>query len=176
MNEDLSSDAGRSAAQVIPEQLHAQPQYKGVAGWLLLFCVTLTMVNPLAALASFITAYWEAAPYFDAFPRLLTVTLIDMVLSLGLMILSVYAGIILWRVRPGAVQCVKKYLILILVYKAIAAVLPFLAGLPDEADTAMIASVALDAVRGLVFFGVWYSYLNKSERVRATYEFVGQSR
>jgi len=33
----------------------------------------------------------------------------------------------------------------------------------------MLAEVAKDTFRGVIYFAVWYSYLNKSERVRATY-------
>jgi hypothetical protein len=45
-----------------------------------------------------------------------------------------------------------------------------MAGLPSAANEAMIAQVVKDAFRGIIYFAIWYSYLNKSQRVRATYE------
>jgi ABC-type spermidine/putrescine transport system permease subunit I len=85
------------------------------------------------------------------------------------MTFSIYAGISLWRVKPGAVSLAKKYFLTVLAYAVIAAFLPFLAGLPAAANSAMIPDVAKDTIRLLVYAAVWYSYLNKSVRVKATY-------
>jgi hypothetical protein len=145
-------------------------QYKGVAGWLLWFCLGLTVFTPLITLGSLAAGYSESSKYFDQFPGLLVITLVDTLLSLGITAFSVYAGIGLWRIRPGAVQMAKRYLLCLLGYYVFAAVLPFMAGLPSAANEAMIGQVAIDTFRGIIFVAIWYSYLNKSLRVRATYE------
>jgi len=73
------------------------------------------------------------------------------------------------EVQPGAVRTAKRYLLWFLAYQGIAIVLPFMAGLPSSADEAMIAQSVKDAFRGFIYVIIWYSYLNKSKRVRATY-------
>jgi len=147
----------------------AESRYKGVGGWLLLFCLGLTVFSPLITLGSLAAAYGESSKYFHQFPGLLVIAVIDTFLSVGLAAFSVYAGIGLWTIRPGAVQMAKRYLLFFLGYLAIAAILPFMAGLPSAAHEAMFAEVARGTFRGVIYFAIWYSYLNKSKRVSATY-------
>ena len=87
------------------------------------------------------------------------------------MAFSVYAGTGLWSIRPGAVHMAKRYPLHFLGYHAVAAILPFMAGLPSAANEAMIAQGAKDTFRGVIYFAVWYSCLNKSRRVSVTYHF-----
>jgi hypothetical protein len=88
----------------------------------------------------------------------------------GLIAFSIYAGVGLWSIRPGAVRTAKKYFLFYLGYAVIAAALPFMAGLPSAANEAVIGGAVKGTLGGLVSFAIWYSYLNKSERVKATYE------
>ena len=160
------------SAQPVPPPLTsapAEPRYKGVGGWLLLLCLVLTVFGPLITLGSFAAGYSETSKYFDQFPGLLVITVIDTFLSVGLMAFSVYAGTGLWSIRPGAVQMAKRFLLCFLGYHAIGAILPFMAGLPSAVNEALIAQIAKDTIRGVISFAVWYSYLNKSKRVSATY-------
>jgi hypothetical protein len=68
------------------------------------------------------------------------------------------------------VQTAKRYLLCFLGYQVIAAVLPFTAGLPSSANEAITAEVVKNVVRGVFYVAIWYSYLNGSKRVKATYE------
>ena len=154
---------------VVTRPAPAEPQYKGVGGWLLLLCLGLTVFTPLLTMGSLAMGVRESLSYFDQFPGILVMTVIDTILSLGLVAFSIYAGTGLWSIRPGAVQMAKRFLLCFLGYQAIAAILPFTAGLPSAATEAMIATVARDLFRGVIYFAVWYSYLNKSKRVIATY-------
>jgi hypothetical protein len=147
----------------------AEPRHKGVGGWLLFFCLGLTLFTPLITLGLLAESYSSSSKYFGQFPGLLIINVIDTLLSLGLVAFSIYAGVGLWRIRPGAVQLTKRYLWYFLGYHAVTAILPFMAGLPSEANDAMLAEVVKDTFRGGVYFAVWYSYLNKSRRVSATY-------
>ena len=58
--------------------LPTEPEYKGAHGWLLLFCLSLTVFSPLLTLVSFGAGYSESSKYFDQFPGLRVITLIDM--------------------------------------------------------------------------------------------------
>ena len=144
-------------------------RYKGVAGWLLIFCLGLTVLGPLVMLKTLAVGYREFAGYFGEFPGLFVVTVINTLLSLGIMAFSIYAGVGLWRIRPGAVKVAKKYLLYFLGYHAFTAYLPFMAHLPSAATEAIVAQVVKDSFRAIMYVAIWYSYLNKSLRVRATY-------
>ena len=168
MNE-ISEAANHQSAPPPSTSIPTEPQYKGVGGWLLLLCLGLIVFGPLITLGSLAAGYRESSEYFDQFPGLLVIIVIDTFLSLGLMAFSVYAGIGLWRVRPGAVQMAKRFLLCFLGYLVVAAVLPFMAGLPSAANEVMIVEVIKEMFRGVIYFAIWYTYLNKSKRVRDTY-------
>lgn len=148
----------------------AGTKHKGVRGWLLLFCVSLTILSPLITVFNIISGYQEVSPYIAVFPGLLTITIIDAVLSIALTGFSIYAGIALWKIRTNAVKIAKKYLLTMLGYSILSAFLPFMAGLPSEANQSMISGVAKSLFRAIIYVAVWYSYLNKSVRVRETYD------
>lgn len=154
----------------LPPAVSVEPRYRGVGGWLLLFCLSLTVFSPLITLGSLAASYNKCIHSFHRFPGLLVVTVIDTLLIVGLMTFSIYAGVGLWRIRPGAVRTAKRFLLCVLGYLPIAAVLPFMAGLPPAATGAIIIHVIDEAMSGVAFFAIWYSYLNKSERVKATYQ------
>jgi hypothetical protein len=144
-------------------------KYKGVGGWLLLFCLSLTLFSPLLTIYNLVSGYNEVSPYFEQFPGLVTVTIVNGMLSIGLMVFSIYAGIALWNIRPGAVKIAKKYLLVFLGCSILAIFIPFMAGLPSKANKTMIGEFVKGAIRSLFYFVIWYSYLNKSKRVKTTY-------
>jgi len=144
-------------------------KYKSVGGWLLLLCFALTIGSPLRTLYNLITTYNEIFQYFDQFPGMQNLLYIDGFLSVVLMGFSIRAGIALWSIKPRAVKIAKNYFLIFLGYSVIAVFLPFTAGLPSEANDAMIPEVIKGTMQSLFFFGIWYWYLNVSTRVKATY-------
>lgn len=149
---------------------NAEEKYKGVGGWLLFFCVGLTILSPLRGAFALIQGYNQSNPYFDRFPGLRTLTMIDMPVSIALMGFSIYAGVGLWSIRPGAVRTAKRFLIVTLVYLVVSSFfLPFIVELPERATSAMLPEIVKGFFQGLVFVVIWLMYLNKSRRVKATY-------
>lgn len=145
-------------------------KYKSVGGWLLFLCVILTIISPLITIFNLVRSYVQIQELYDVYPGLFNLLLIDSALSLFLSVLSIRAGIALWKIKPGAVKIAKNYLLIFLVYSIIAIFLPFTAGLPSEANSAMIFDVIKGFMQSLIFFGIWYSYLSQSKRVNATYQ------
>lgn len=143
--------------------------FVGVRGWLLLFCLVLTVFSPVFTIFFLAANYQGAAQYFEQFPGLRVISRIDIVLSVSLMAFSVYAGISLWRKKQNAIRIAKAYLWTYLGYSIVASGLPFTAGLPPVAHETMIIGVVKNLFRALLFFAVWYSYLNGSKRVKATF-------
>ena len=170
MNRSPNTPSDNISPPALPPAPSVQPRLKGVRGWLLFFCLGLTVLNPLITLGLLAASYSESSKYFNRFPSLLAITVIETLLGVAMAAFSIYAGVGLWSVRPRAVQMAKRYLLCFLGYHAIAAVLPFMPGLPSAANEAMIAQVLQSITRVLLYFAIWNSYLNKSERVKATYE------
>jgi hypothetical protein len=156
----------QNGAKVLTSEV--QPKYKGVGGWLLLLCLSLTIFRPLFTLISLVSALNTASLLSTQFPSFFTFVVIDTILSLGLMCFSIYAGVALWTVKSGAVKIAKTYLLVFLAYAVIENFLLFTVGLPSQSDIVLQEGIK-QIVRSAVYFAVWYAYLNKSERVKATY-------
>ena len=122
---------------------------EGVHGWLLFFCVILVIISPLAN-------FLEAAKYKN-------LPWGAWILALALEGFSIYAGVELWRVAPGAVKKAKAFLWTYLAFTVTGGV-AFLS-LSDEATAKDLA----DTLRSVVFFCFWYLYLIRSKRVKNTY-------
>jgi len=145
-------------------------KYKGVKGWLLLLCINLTILDPFAMLFNLVSITHFTKPHFDTFPPLLHLVLIGGACSLALMVFSVYAGISLWKVLPNAVSTVKKYFFAVFFYSLFSTLLPSLVGLPEKAQADFAANTALNSLITVLYIAAWYVYLNRSRRVKTTYE------
>ena len=142
---------------------------RGVGGWLLLLCFGLTVFSPILVGIGIVRGYFADSPHFAAFPRLRAVFFVDVALRLALTAYGVYAGLRLGLVRPRAVQTAKTYFACAAGYLLIGALLPFAAGLPPAADPALAQAAVEQTVPALISVGIWYAYLVRSQRVKATY-------
>ncbi len=141
----------------------------GIRGWLLLFFLILTVFTPLIKIAAISIAYNEISSLFDRFPRLHIVALLNTVLGLGIIIFSIYAGVCLWQKKQNAVGTAKRYLVSYLAYTFITSCSYFLAGLPGQAYAEMFSQVFLNLFGAACLVGIWYTYLEKSQRVKNTF-------
>ncbi|WP_149537333.1 DUF2569 family protein [Siccirubricoccus phaeus] len=142
---------------------------RGVGGWLLFLCLTLTVLMPLATLAANLTG-WPAPAVLEMFPRL---ELALWAVVCGEILVNLYAivtGVGLWRVSPGALPRARRFLLALLGWRLAA---PFLmaglAGLPPEGTQALLLDGLKDTARTAVFVLLWWLYLKRSRRVAATY-------
>lgn len=144
-------------------------KYSGVRSWLLLLCVIITIGVPLHTLYNLFTSYQVSFQYFQISPNFERYFYIDLVLSLIIIALSLRAGIALWTLKSGAVRTAQKYLFILLIYTVITVFLPITVGIYTEVNELLIIEIIMSCLQSIVFFGVWYSYLNVSTRVKATY-------
>lgn len=152
------------------QESEERPSHKGVGGWLLLFCLSLTFFNPLLSMRNLVAGYQGLQPYFQQIPNLLIFAILHSLFSLGVIGWGIYAGAKLWRVRLNAVTIAKSYLLGLIGYAILSTFLPFVTGLPGEvAKTLSIGTVKV-IPSTLVYMAIWYTYLNKSKRVKATFE------
>jgi hypothetical protein len=132
-------------------------QYKGVRGWLLFFCINLTVLSPLSIIAPLGKAT-TSDMWHDFRPGFVIAEVLSFILAGS----SIYVGVCLWRVRPGAVKRTSIFLWCMLLLNAVIALLAFTGGsLSGNDGVVYIASVIPPAV--------WLAYLSSSKRVKATY-------
>lgn len=143
--------------------------YYGVKGWLLLLCVTLTILDPLAGFFTLLGVTNLLKPHFNEDPGLLKIILIGGVCSTCLIVYSMYAGVSLWKVVPNALATAKRYLRILFCYSFFAIFLPGLVGLSEKTQTEFYKTNPLNNIIVMVYASMWYLYLMKSRRVKATY-------
>ena len=144
-------------------------KYKGVGGWLLFLCISLTILSPLFTLINLIIGYKEFNNSFESFPGLLTIIIFDTIISICLMIFSIYAGIALWTIKPKAVKIAKIYLLFFLGYTIIFIFFLFIINFSSISSENILGENLKNEFRSLAYLIIWYTYLNKSKRVKATY-------
>lgn len=109
-------------------------------------------------------------PLFDKFPGLLTLIAVSGVCRLAVAVFSVYAGLAMWRVVPGAVDTARKYLMSVVLYTVFAFFLPVMVGLPQDLAQEIAGSSFIAGMLTISYAFLWYLYLSRSKRVRATYQ------
>jgi hypothetical protein len=141
---------------------------KEVGGWLSLFCIALTIVGPFQAISSLSETRGAISQNGNNLPALTSILIIWQALDLIVMAVGFYAGVCLINIRPAAVRIAKNYLLLHLVNLAITPLLVLLL-LPRDVGDSVFYEFLKGSMHGLLFFIVWYLYLIKSKRVKATY-------
>ncbi len=141
---------------------------------LLFFCFGITVLGPVLSSFILFTNYGMIQNYFNQFPSLFILTIIDTVIGSGLIVFSIYAGISIWMIRPKAVKFAKMYLLIYSGYKIIIIIFSyfiilFLSNFPPEAGKAMAIINIKNLLSSSIFVIIWYSYFNNSKRVRTLF-------
>jgi len=149
-------------------------QINGVEGWLLVFCMTL-MLGPFAYLYYDINTYFEIKdqhviwiPFKD------TILIIDLIITIVISCLSVYAGWSLWKISSNAISITRLYLNSVLAYSLfifflitiifIASKIPF-----NTISLNIYGVVIKDTISSIAYVIIWKLYLKNSERVKNTF-------
>ena len=144
-------------------------KYKGFGGWLILFAVFLAVLLPLIAGIQVISTFVSMGRYFDPFPGLLAVFMIDLILKVALLLWGFYIVFALMRRTPYAGESAKKYLIGRLVYALVAVVFPFIAAVPSMFTAFWTPGNVIMVFPSILFVVPWYLYFRTSKRVAVTY-------
>jgi len=141
-----SAPALASAPQPVTTEL------RGVGGWLLIFCIWLTVVDSLFTLPAL--EYLRHGPLNWM-----------LALSLALTAYGVFTGIQLWRARPAALMLLRVYFGLVLLETL------FTIGLMFYGTYLMHVSIwsIFAWIRVAAFLVGWITYFRVSQRVRNTY-------
>lgn len=137
----------------------------GVKGWLLFFCISLTILTPLSALVGIIIEWNVTKHYFGVIPNLENAVMLKIFATIVLSIFSIYSGIQLWTVKVNAVSKAKKFLFVSLAFGLIVpSVFIAMVSLPN-----LISDAIKIAFGSIVHFAVWFLYLQRSKRIKATF-------
>ena len=138
----------------------AKEELKGICGWLLFFIITLVFVTPLSILYYLSSDYYIIDGQFDNGLALI---------SVGFAVWAVIVGISLWRKSPQAVIRTKEFLITYLAFAIVSMIVGIIFISDLLADDIFIED-SVNLIRYIVYFGIWFSYLNVSKRVKNTFK------
>jgi hypothetical protein len=127
--------------------------FYGVRGWLLLFCISQTIIGPVVVLA-------EAAKS-KSFPTI--------AIDLGLTALSIYTGVALWRRRTNSFRWLKAYFLVLLTFAVLGLLASIILRRSYLERDLSINPVLGGCIRTVASVIIWWAYFKKSKRVRATY-------
>jgi len=160
----------RSASSV----LAGQPLSKssdgptGVGGWLVLFCVVLTILDPLNLLVQMVSEWGRAFRIFS------TIKYVFIWENVGLSAIVIYGfivGCMIWSGSQRGRAIARRFLLYRLFgfigVEVIA--IQFMSDLPSEVLTARIGWMVRRLFGEGVHFAIWWFYFKKSKRVRNTY-------
>lgn len=147
-----------------------EPTLVGVRGWLLVLCLMLTILAPVASAAALAGIFQHMNPHFSAVPGsrnfFVALALTVLLLNVG----SIYVGVALWRRWPGAPVAARRFLLISFAVGCLAPYLVYLfVNVPAGQVVAIAVSAMPDIVRTALTTGLWCAYLHWSKRVRATF-------
>lgn len=153
-----------------PKEL-AVKEMKGVAGWLLFFCITLVMIGPLSSFGTMLKSWELSVPAFASYPSLKTVLVFSIVSSSAILLYGMIVGSLIWSGGSNGRKLAKQFLtVRLCATLAIEFIcLLMMTELPKEVITAGINGLLGVIIREGIYFGVWWFYFKLSKRVMNTY-------
>jgi len=144
------------------------PRLKGVGGWLLLLCFVMTVVGPIVNSVIIINSL-GALKNLPQIGGLKEVAAADLIFSMVIVLMSFYAGLSLWMIKPKADRKAKGFFFLLLSYFSFAIVSPLFIDLSSYQRGRFYEAIWPKIIGGSIAALIWISYLSKSKRVKATY-------
>ncbi|HNW59827.1 MAG TPA: protein kinase [bacterium] len=146
----------------------------GVNGWLLFFCIILTVLVPLQVLIGIINfkasfELWDHLTPEDSENVYLPVRL-QMIVMAGLAVWGLFTGTGLWRQVAGAVQRVRMFLKMNMILSILASLIPlFFLRINSGRWDQVVGILSFGVVTNFIYFMIWNSYFAKSKRVANTF-------
>jgi hypothetical protein len=136
-------------------------ELKGVKGWLFFFCLVIGVFTPIMAIYN-IGAWGDVSSSY--YSGIETIKTYDIICSLFIGGFGIYTAYFLWKIKPNAVKIAKMFIIAAGIYNLLLLIMLFSLDLPSSAD-----QIAPQVIVRIIVLACWYSYFNKSRRVKATY-------
>jgi hypothetical protein len=158
---------GTFVYQRLSKNLLDSPSVKGVNGWLLWLCITITILVPYS-IANALKELLKDYLLYQYDKNILLILICTIVLYILLLIFSIYVGLRLWNVKPKAVKIAKIFLLGQFIVSLIIFIILYLI-IPAGGNEKLLGELLGDTIKSLFFFIIWYIYLNNSTRVSNTY-------
>ena len=147
----------------------------GVGGWLLFFCVSLTIIGPLFSFGILMDSWETAKPAFAYIPSLKTITSFELLGSAVIVIYGFVIGCKIWAGNPEGKWLAKQYLKVrffgFIGIETIVLLMMYLNKMPSSWMPGIIGGMIGRIIFGEgFFFLVWWFYFKKSKRVKNTYD------
>jgi hypothetical protein len=144
---------------------------KGVGGWLVFFCVGLTILGPLYSIGQLSTSWEQAQPAFAQFPSFKTAIMWENAGSIALLIYGFIVGCMIWSGNPNGREIAKKFLLIRLFgFVGIEVITIIIMGdMPSQVVASVIGACVGAVLANVFWFLIWWFYFKKSKRVRNTY-------
>ncbi len=160
---------GSSSASGTPAQPGSGP--RGVGGWLLFFCISLTILSPLISINQMVSTWKQVQAVFETYPAIKSAMFVENIGGVMLLIYSFIAGCLIWRGHQKGRKIARQFLLISLLgfigMEVIA--LAVMQNLPKEIVTGGINGAGGAMFRRGIYFFIWWFYFKKSKRVRNTY-------
>ena len=143
--------------------------YRKVGGWLLLFCISISIISPVLILLFVRGRFLAMSSLFDEYPMLKTYLIGDTILIIALAAFGIYTAILLWKLDSDGVSFAKIYLVVGIIYSSISIFLPYITGLPEERLNTFFEGNIISSIRQIFVAAIWFGYFVKSKRVKETY-------
>ena len=144
-------------------------KYNSVGGWLILLCLTLILFSPITNIYYICTSFIETSSYFEQIKGLKKYVYIESISIIPLIVLSIWSGISLLLIKPYAVKITKIFLIIFLFRGIVQNLFPEIAGLDTLLKKEMEYRMNVTTTSTILAFGIWFTYLSLSKRVKNTY-------
>lgn len=155
------------------EQPDKEQKLKGVEGVLFGLCL-LMILGPIATIPYFIYDFFLYQDIFDRLPSIYTFVLFDLLVSIYLAYLSIYAGIKLYKIKPNAVQSAIRFFSILIFFQVVSFMLVNIIfsvnNIPFNSETISIYDgLITETISSVTYALVCIIYLKNSGRVKNTY-------
>jgi hypothetical protein len=145
---------------------------KGVGGWLIFFCVGITIIGPLFTIGQMAATWHDSQDSFYYYPNIKNAIIWENISSALLLSYGFVVGCRIWSGDQNGRSIANKYLADRLwgfIFIECVALL-IVIDLPSSVLSEAINGIYPVAIREVFFFLIWRSYFKNSKRVRNTYE------
>ena len=147
----------------------------GVGGWLLFFCVSLTIIGPLFSFGILMDSWETAKPAFAYIPSLKTITSFELLGSVVIIVYGFVIGCKIWSGNPKGKWLAKQYLKVrffgFIGIETIVLLMMYLNKMPSSWMPGIIGGMIGRVIFGEGFFFLaWWFYFKKSKRVKNSYD------
>lgn len=160
-----------AAAPAAPIPAPGNKQYHGVGGWLLLFCISCTLLSPAMIVFTMAQSWNTVNRAMEANPGFRIYGLAVYGSNILLIVSSVFAGLALWTKNRDALRAVAFFFCALALTAVTAYGLPYALRLGSRVTDALWKEDTglRELPRMGIYLLIWVSYFKKSKRVLATY-------